>query len=133
MKSYLTGAAAVAFATLAGFAFVPAASAQELQTEGFLEACNANQDFLNNLAESEGGAEATLGRLCTCLLGEVGDVSQTDLDLLAKDLAGTSTDEERMAYETYEDLSAHASESLNNCLVIEGIIDGSDPGATPAQ
>lgn len=133
MKSYLRGAAAFALAAAAVLSAVPLASAQELQTEAFLQSCNSNTDFLANLESVDGGAAPAVERLCTCLLEQLGDVSQTDLDILSKDLANTATDEERMAYETYEDLSAHAGESLNNCRVIEGFADGADPAAAPAQ
>jgi hypothetical protein len=98
----------------------------QTDTEGFLEACNTSDALLEQTQNDPEGLE----RLCTCVGDDFTEnLSQSDIDLLADDLAGVATDEERMAYETYEDLSAYASETLGNCLVIEGFADGYDPGA----
>jgi hypothetical protein len=58
-------------------------------------------------------------------------ISASDIDMLSRDLLGQLTDEERMGYETYEDLSAYAGEALDACLVIEGLVEGE--AAAPAQ
>lgn len=131
MKAQFNMAAAVALVTLAVIGYAPAASAQTLQTEGFLQACNSNEDFLANLSDAQEGAEQALSGLCGCLVTELGDVSQSDLDILAQDLAGTATDETRQAYTTYPDLSQRAGEALNACLVNEGIVDDPDGEAAP--
>jgi hypothetical protein len=104
----------------------PSAAYAQTDTEAFYAACTASEDLLAQTQNDEEG----LARLCTCVSDDFAEnVSQSDIALLTADIEGTATDEERMAYETYEDLSAYASETLGNCLVIEGFADGYDPGA----
>src|SRR6218665_3343288 len=92
----------------------PAMSAEAADTSGFLSACNTNADFLANL---EGDKEALAG-LCTCVTDSfvTEELSQTDVDILAGDLTGETTDEQRQSYETYEDLGALAGDTLTACL-----------------
>jgi hypothetical protein len=104
----------------------PGVAFAQADPEGFLEACNTSDDLLEQTQNDPEGLE----RLCTCVGDDFSaNLSQTDIDLLADDLAGVASDAEKMAYETYEDLSAYASETLGNCLVIEGFADGYDPSA----
>lgn len=132
MKAHLNTAAAVAFATVAAFGLAPgAASAQALQTANFLQACNGNQEILGGLVTPDEAGKAKQTSFCNCLLSQIGTVSQPDLDILTKDLEGTSTQEEHTAYATYQALSQQAGEALNSCVASEGLVPDADSGSTP--
>lgn len=83
--------------------------------EAFTAACQGQQGMLFYVEDAPAGPTPAIERLCGCVAGELGDASQSDIDLLTKDLLGTSTDTERMAYETYEDLSAFAGQAVTSC------------------
>ena len=77
---------------------------------------------------------APVNRLCGCMVGELSNASQSDIDMLTKDLLNTATDAERMAYETYEDLRAFAGQALQSCSesVLAGLANPPGPAPIPA-
>jgi hypothetical protein len=122
MKSILS------LAGLAWAVFLLPAAAQQTDTRAFLEACYENP----NLMPMTDNDPVALEGLCNCMARDFAEtISASDIDMLSRDLLGQLTDEERMGYETYEDLSAYAGEALDACLVIEGLVEGE--AAAPAQ
>jgi len=101
---------------------------EQIDTGPFLDACYGNPNLLP-MGEDD---PVALESLCNCMAVDFAEaVSPDDIEILRRDLLGDLTDEERMAYETYEDLSAYAGDAMNACLIIEGLIDGE--AAEPAQ
>lgn len=95
--------------------------AQQIDTRPFLDACYENP----NLLPMTGQDPVALEGLCNCMARDFAEnVSNSDLGILTRDLLGQLTNEQRMAYETYEDLSAYAGDALNACLLIEGLVEG---------
>ena len=110
----------LAVAALFALTLARPAAAGNSDLEGFLQACRGNQDLHVRFDLIEGGAGAALDRLCGCLAAEFATLSQTDVDMLARDLAGTNSQGERTAYARYGDLSAAAGQSMETCLVSQG-------------
>jgi hypothetical protein len=96
----------------------------------YFAACNADPAPAETLQFAQDGMEAGRSRFCNCMADELGKaISQNDADIYAKFVAGTMTDADRMAHETFEDLHAFVMDTENTCMVIEGFADGYDPGA----
>ena len=119
----------LALASLGLLHATPAIAAAGPDYKAFTAACKANPGYLESAAAYFDGAEKGIVEYCGCLVEQYGDnLSQSDVDLLAKDLDGTLTDQERMAYQTYEDLQFFIAPLGNDCMVISGLADGYDPG-----
>jgi hypothetical protein len=111
-------------------AIAPASAAGAPDFTKFTAACEANKDYLEAAGAYFDGAAKGVIEYCGCIVEGIGtDLSQSDVDMLTADLNGKNTDEKRMAYETYEDLTAFYTPIANDCLVISGLADGYDPGA----
>ena len=114
------------FALLALFSATPAAAAANMSR--YVAACNNDPALAETLQSAGDGMEAGRGRFCNCMAGELSKaISQGDADIYAKFVAGTMTDEDRMAHETFEDLHAFVMATENTCMVVEGFADGYDP------
>jgi hypothetical protein len=102
--------------------------AQQIDTGPFLEACYGNPNLMPMTSDDPVALEG----LCNCMARDFSEnVSASDLDILTRELLGQLSDDERMGYETYEDLSAYAGDALNACLLIEGLVEGE--AAAPAE
>jgi hypothetical protein len=102
--------------------------AQQTDTRPFLDACYENPNLMP-MTEHD---PVALEGLCNCMAHDFAEnINPADLDILSRDLLGQLTDDERMTYETYEDLSAYAGDVLGACLLIEGLVEGE--AATSAQ
>ncbi len=117
-----------------------ALSSSQAQAQGwvldlapFTEACRGHLGMQSMVAGQPTGAQPPIDRLCTCFARNLGDVSQSDADMLTKDLLGVTTDAERMSFGAYDQLSAYASRVLDSCMVSEGFRIGvaSQPGPPP--
>lgn len=129
---FLALGSALAVSILAG---TPASSQDwVLDLTPFTQACRGHLGMQSMVAGQRADGAAPIDRLCNCFATNLGDINQTDADLLTKDLLGTTTDAERMSYGTYDALSAYASQVLDICMVSEGfrVAAGGAPGATPA-
>lgn len=103
-------------------------SAQRIDARPFLDACYENP----NLMPMTGNDTVALEGLCNCMARDFSEtITASDLDILTRDLLGQLSDDERMAYEAYGDLSVYANEALNACLLIEGLVEGE--AAAPAE
>ncbi len=95
-------ASAVVF-TLATLAVAPTASAQSaVDFTGFTQSCMGAAVFLLGDVPPEVDSASVLTPLCGCLETSFGALSQGDVDELAADLAGTSTDETHTVREMCE-------------------------------
>jgi hypothetical protein len=119
-----------AIAGLSLLAIAPASAVDTGDYARFTAACEANPDYLETATAYFDGPEKGVVGYCECIVTELGsDLSQSDIDMLTADLAGTNTDDKRMAYETYEDLNAFYAPKADDCRVTAGLADGYDPGA----
>ncbi|MBK8083520.1 MAG: hypothetical protein IPK28_06545 [Devosia sp.] len=132
-------ASAVVF-TLATLAVAPTASAQSaVDFTGFTQSCMGAAVFLLGDVPPEVDSASVLTPLCGCLETSFGALSQGDVDELAADLAGTSTDETHTAHGDYERLLETASSSLQTCYATpevvaaldaaQAVMDGLDPAS----
>lgn len=132
MKIAILARAALALAVLALPIPALAATFPPVDLTPFTTACRSHGGIQSLVATQPPGETLAVDRLCTCMAGQLTDVSQTDADMLTKDLLGTTTDEERMAYATYEDLNAFASAALDQCMISEGFTPGVAAAPSPA-
>jgi len=134
--------ASVALLSLFSLAAIPAASAQTpVDFAGFNQSCMGAATFLLGQVPPEVDSASILTPLCGCLQASFGALSQADVDELAADLGGTSTDESHAAHGDYERLLETASSSLQSCYAMpeviaaldaaQAIMNAQDP-ATPA-
>lgn len=113
----------VVAAVLAGLFSVTPSQAQTTDTAPFVAACEANgAPFLGD------GNEAQLPEFCGCLATEFGARSQSDIDLLTKDILGTSTEADRAAHGAYGALEEAARASTDMCFQQIGLADAAAPG-----
>lgn len=100
---------------LAGPALADVAPPPALDTFDFVRACAADPALAENPALESTVAVKTV---CSCIAGhyEWDYVSQSDVDTLTKWRLGTLSDQERIAYETFEDLLAYDSSLEEECV-----------------
>jgi hypothetical protein len=112
-----------AVALLAGMLFVTPSHAQAADTAPFVAACEGSAiAFLGE------GNEASLPDFCGCLATQFSARPQADIDLLTKDILGTSTDSDRAAHGAYQALEQAARDTTNACFQQIGLGDQADPG-----
>lgn len=116
----------LAFAAAIGL-FVPldlgAAPIDDLEAS-----CNAHPEFFNFTVSGLAEDRTSLGKLCSCLATEFTSMTDAELAMLTRDLDGTATQADRVAFGDYTGLEIKARDSLDKCLVAEGL---ADPPAAP--
>src|SRR5690349_14963667 len=101
----------LAAAAVIGLLFTPSAMAQTTDTGPFLEACTAAGPEAFGLADA-----AQLTSFCGCLATGLSTRPQADLDILASDLKGDSTEATHTAHGNYEAVEEAARDVVNACL-----------------
>lgn len=124
-RSVRVGAVALA----ACFGLAPMGPAAAQATDAFTAACNANPGFFSFSVKGLENDADGLSRLCSCLVAEFATYPETDLELLTKDVAETSTDEDRAAYGDYTSLEIKARDAVDKCAGAEGLTTVAGAGA----
>ena len=101
----------LAAAAVLGLLLTAPASAQVADTAPFLEACNAAGQEAFGLADA---AQATT--FCGCLATGLSSRPQADLDILAADLRGESTEATHTAHGNYEAAEEAARDVVESCI-----------------
>jgi hypothetical protein len=117
----------------AGLAAVPAAAQTPTDFSSFNTACLGAGDFL--LAGVPEGVQETdvLVPLCGCMGVEFKDFPQADIDMLASDLRGESTDDTKKAYGDYDALAGRAEAGFTKCQASDEVVKALTPAAPAAQ
>lgn len=101
----------LAAAAVIGLLLTTPAMAQVADTAPFLEACTTAGPEAFGLASAE---QAT--SFCGCLATGLSSRPQADLDILASDLKGESTEATHTAHGNYEGVEEAARDVVNTCL-----------------
>ncbi len=101
----------LAAAALLGLLLTAPASAQVADTAPFLEACTVAGPEAFGLSTAE-----QAGAFCGCLAADLSTRPQADLDILASDLKGESTEATHAAHGSYEAVEEAARDSVGKCL-----------------
>lgn len=128
MQSMTVVAAALALTA----ALALPAAAQTASTEAFTASCLAAGPFLIGEVPAEVDAATILTPLCSCLVAEFSGFPQAEIDVLAADLAGTSTEESHAAFGDYEALEDKARAGLTKCFDAPEVRAALDAAAAPA-
>ena len=100
----------LAAAAVIGLLFSTPAMAQVADTAPFIEACTAVGPDAFGLADA-----AQSVTFCGCVAADLSSRPQADLDVLAADLKGTSTEASHAAHGNYEAVEEAARDSVNKC------------------
>ncbi len=115
-----------AAAALLGLLMTAPVSAQVSDTAPFLGACNAAGSEAFGLADA---AQATA--FCDCLAKGLSSRPQADLDVLAADLRGESTEATHTAHGNYEAVEEAARDVVDSCLA--DVTAAAAPAADPSH
>ena len=116
----------LAAAALLGLLMTAPVAAQVADTAPFLAACNAAGPEAFGLAEA---AQATT--FCGCLATGLSSRPQADLDILAADLNGESTEATHTAHGSYEAVEEAARDVVESCL--PDVTGAAAPAADPSH
>jgi hypothetical protein len=116
----------------AGLLAVPAAAQTPVDFTSFNTACMGAGDFLLSGVPEGVDEKDVLVPLCGCMSVEFKDFPQADVDMLASDLRGESTDDTKKAYGDYDTLAGRAQAGFTKCAAADEVVKAMTPADAPA-
>lgn len=96
----------------------------------FEAACRTQEGMLSYVEAAPLTEPPAINRLCGCMVESLGDLAQPDIDILTRDLLGTSSQDERTAHASYPALSERAGRAVLSCA--DKALAAASPEPTPA-